>query len=956
MVGLVNADAVASVTLSSTGAAASASVAGSPYPIVIGGALGTGLDNYDITYENAELTVDPKALTISATDQSKTYGSLFTFDTSDPSLHFDVVGLVNADAVASVTLSSTGAAASASVAGSPYPIVIGGALGTGLDNYDITYENAELTVDPKALTISATDQSKTYGSLFTFDTSDPSLHFDVVGLVNADAVASVTLSSTGAAASASVAGSPYPIVIGGALGTGLDNYDITYENAELTVDPKALTISATDQSKTYGSLFTFDTSDPSLHFDVVGLVNADAVASVTLSSTGAAASASVAGSPYPIVIGGALGTGLDNYDITYENAELTVDPKALTISATDQSKTYGSLFTFDTSDPSLHFDVVGLVNADAVASVTLSSTGAAASASVAGSPYPIVIGGALGTGLDNYDITYENAELTVDPKALTISATDQSKTYGSLFTFDTSDPSLHFDVVGLVNADAVASVTLSSTGAAASASVAGSPYPIVIGGALGTGLDNYDITYENAELTVDPKALTISATDQSKTYGSLFTFDTSDPSLHFDVVGLVNADAVASVTLSSTGAAASASVAGSPYPIVIGGALGTGLDNYDITYENAELTVDPKALTISATDQSKTYGSLFTFDTSDPSLHFDVVGLVNADAVASVTLSSTGAAASASVAGSPYPIVIGGALGTGLDNYDITYENAELTVDPKALTISATDQSKTYGSLFTFDTSDPSLHFDVVGLVNADAVASVTLSSTGAAASASVAGSPYPIVIGGALGTGLDNYDITYENAELTVDPKALTISATDQSKTYGSLFTFDTSDPSLHFDVVGLVNADAVASVTLSSTGAAASASVAGSPYPIVIGGALGTGLDNYDITYENAELTVDPKALTISATDQSKTYGSLFTFDTSDPSLPLRRGRPGQRRRGRQRDPQQHRRGGQRQRRRQPLPDRHRRGAGHRPRQLRHRVRQRRARGRPGRADCQG
>ena len=123
-----------------------------------------------------------------------------------------------------------------------------------------------------------------------------------------------------------------------------------------------------------------------------------------------------------------------------------------------------------------------------------------------------------------------------------------------------------------------------------------------------------------------------------------------------------------------------------------------------------------------------------------------------------------------------------------------------LTVDPKALTISATDQSKTYGSLFTFDTSDPSLHFDVVGLVNADAVASVTLSSTGAAASASVAGSPYPIVIGGALGTGLDNYDITYENAELTVDPKALTISATDQSKTYGSLFTFDTSDPSLHF------------------------------------------------------------------------------------------------------------------------------------------------------------
>ena len=777
------------------------------------------------------------------------------FDTTTPSADFTVVGLVNTDTVTDVTLSSTGAAASATVAGSPYPILISGALGSGLANYDITYENAELTVDPKALTISATDQSKTYGSLFVFDTTTPSAHFTVVGLVNTDTVTDVTLSSTGAAASATVAGSPYPILISGALGSGLANYDITYENAELTVDPKALTISATDQSKTYGSLFVFDTTTPSAHFTVVGLVNTDTVTDVTLSSTGAAASATVAGSPYPILISGALGSGLANYDITYENAELTVDPKALTISATDQSKTYGSLFVFDTTTPSAHFTVVGLVNTDTVTDVTLSSTGAAASATVAGSPYPILISGALGSGLANYDITYENAELTVDPKALTISATDQSKTYGSLFVFDTTTPSAHFTVVGLVNTDTVTDVTLSSTGAAASATVAGSPYPILISGALGSGLANYDITYENAELTVDPKALTISATDQSKTYGSLFVFDTTTPSAHFTVVGLVNTDTVTDVTLSSTGAAASATVAGSPYPILISGALGSGLANYDITYENAELTVDPKALTISATDQSKTYGSLFVFDTTTPSAHFTVVGLVNTDTVTDVTLSSTGAAASATVAGSPYPILISGALGSGLANYDITYENAELTVDPKALTISATDQSKTYGSLFMFDTTTPSAHFTVVGLVNTDTVTDVTLSSAGAAASATVAGSPYPILISGALGSGLANYDITYENAELTVDPKALTISATDQSKTYGSLFVFDTTTPSAHFTVVGLVNTDTVTDVTLSSTGAAASATVAGSPYPILISGALGSGLANYDITYENAD-----------------------------------------------------------------------------------------------------
>ena len=62
---------------------------------------------------------------------------------------------------------------------------------------------------------------------------------------------------------------------------------------------------------------------------------------------------------------------------------------------------------------------------------------------------------------------------------------------------------------------------------------------------------------------------------------------------------------------------------------------------------------------------------------------------------------------------------------------------------------------------------------------------------------------------------------------------------------------------------------------MTLSSTGAALTATVAGSPYPILIGGAAGTGLDNYDITYENAELTVKRRLATWTTNPNSKTYG---------------------------------------------------------------------------------
>ena len=67
---------------------------------------------------------------------------------------------------------------------------------------------------------------------------------------------------------------------------------------------------------------------------------------------------------------------------------------------------------------------------------------------------------------------------------------------------------------------------------------------------------------------------------------------------------------------------------------------------------------------------------------------------------------------------------------------------------------------------------------------------------------------------------------------------------------------------------------------MTLTSDGAPATATVAGSPYAILASAAIGTGLENYDITYVDGNFTVDLKDLTITADDQSKTYGDAFTF----------------------------------------------------------------------------
>src|SRR6185369_7656861 len=158
---------------------------------------------------------------------------------------------------------------------------------------------------------------------------------------------------------------------------------------------------------------------------------------------------------------------------------------------------------------------------------------------------------------------------------------------------------------------------------------------------------------------------------------------------------------------------------------------------------------------------------------------------------------------------------------------------------------------------------------------NGDTVASITLFSLGAPATATVAGSPYAIVASNAVGTGLGNYSISYVDGSLTVNTKALTITASNKTKTYGDAVVFDDTTPSTDFSVVGLVNSDTVASITLTSTGAAATATVAGSPYAIVPSNAVGTGLVNYNISYLNGSLTVDPRPLTITASNKTKTYG---------------------------------------------------------------------------------
>lgn len=202
--------------------------------------------------------------------------------------------------------------------------------------------------------------------------------------------------------------------------------------------------------------------------------------------------------------------------------------------------------------------------------------------------------------------------------------------------------------------------------------------------------------------------------------------------------------------------------------------------------------------------------------------------------------------------------------GAGAGNYTVNptaVTTASITAAP--LTITATDQIKTYGQTLNFTGSE----FTAAGLQSSDTVGSVTLASAGAAPVAFVTSTPYAVDPSAATGGSFSasNYAITYVSGTLAVTPAPLTVTPTNVVKPFGesaSLTAFSTSP---------LANNETVGSVTQTSNGAGAGATSAGNPYVITASNATGGTFTpgNYSISYVSGQLVVLPST-TQPVTDQ--------------------------------------------------------------------------------------
>ncbi len=207
---------------------------------------------------------------------------------------------------------------------------------------------------------------------------------------------------------------------------------------------------------------------------------------------------------------------------------------------------------------------------------------------------------------------------------------------------------------------------------------------------------------------------------------------------------------------------------------------------------------------------------------------------------------------------------------------DGSSDSLSQSVAPAALTITADDQSMTYGGSLPTFTATPA------GLVNNDTFDSTTVSYSASGDSTSNVANAYTIMPSAWSSAAAGNYNITYVNGNLTINQASLTITADDQSMTYGGSLPTFTATPT------GLVNNDTFDSTTVSYSASGDSTSNVGNAYTITPSAWSSAAAGNYAITYVNGNLTINQASLTITADDQSMTYGgSLPTFTATPTGL---------------------------------------------------------------------
>ena len=704
-------------------------------------------------------------------------------------------------------------------------------------NYSESTGSVVHVVNKRSLTVTADDQSIVYGNpapSFTFQYGTEFVLGDDAGDVDVAPTCTVT--------GAHVNVSTYPIVCSG----GSDNnYQFNFVNGTLTIDPATLNVNAVANTKIYGdadsafshTLSGFKFSENETSAGVTGSASCSRTAGET-----------VAGSPYTITCAPGTLAAANYIFATGTTANFTITPATLSVNAVANTKEYGD------ADPAFSYTLSGFkfseneTSAGVTGSASCSRT---AGETVAGSPYTITCAPGTLAAANYIFAPGTTANFTITPATLNVNALANTKIYGD------ADPAFSYTLSGFKFSENEVSAGVTGVGncsRTAGEAVAGSPYTITCAPGTLAAANYIFATGATASFTINQRPATWTTDPASKTYGD------PDPSPLTTGSGsnFVAADNVTATYSRVAGENASpptyhitATLSATPLSV---------LDNYIITNDGAEFTINKRLATWTTDPNSKTYGD------ADP-VPLTTGSGSNFVAADNVTASYTRVAGE-NASPPTYHITASLSAAAGvLGNYIVTNTGAEFTINKRALTITAQTNTKTY------DGNTSALAAPIVaGLQFSDTVTglSETYDNRNAGTGKTLSVATYTVNDGNAG----NNYNVTtVSNTTGVIIRAALTVTAVANMKTYDG-----TTSAAAAPTVGGLISPDSVTG--LSETydtkhfGTGKTMSVA--TYTVNDGNAGG----NYDVmTVQNTNGVINKAPLTITALTNTKTYDGNIT-----------------------------------------------------------------------------
>lgn len=589
-----------------------------------------------------------------------------------------------------------------------------------------------------------------------------------------------------------------------------DNYVVTVEKGTLTVTARKITVKAADNTAEYGS------AAPSLSYSFVSgsVYGTDDLGFMAKTSYIAGDKAA----EYEVTVEFSENV---NYDVTVQSGTLTVTPKEITVSRTVIVAQSGNKWSLVIEGE----EISGMVSGDKLY-LTLKTSSAEDGEYVAKGdlsndfegPTLLKILRGSEDRLASYVIKYD-LNVTISTKHITHDAKGYVGAY---------DGRAHG---GTVTVEEGTLITYSTDGADYSLTTSpeftnAGTYTVFF------KLEKEGFTQTVGKFTVEiqKRAATVKANDENVFYGD------EAPEYGYSQTGILAED-LESLNITVSSAYAKGANVGR-YDVTVGF---TENANYEIVTTVGKLTVDRKAVDVSPSDVTVSYG--------DEAAAFDIPA-----EYASVVRLETYYYAGANVGRYDATAIVLD------DNYSVTTSSKVVCV-PRKATVKAEDKTVEYG----YD--KPNLTCVKSGLYGSDGV-EVTLSTDYAAGMA--AGTSCVITISVADN---GNYDFTVQNGTLTVEKRKVTVTVHSQTVVYGD--DFDTSV--CGFENTPLYGDDKV-SVTSYNTAYNAGAN-AGETFEI---GAETAENNNYEFIVLKGVLTVLKADLTATVTGPSAiVYGETPAFD---------------------------------------------------------------------------